>query len=392
VQGAYTLAANPVQVPLGTPAPTGTVEICLTQSPNEGAGACYSPVYSQTVPLTALTGTNAQESWAVTTFPSLAAGQFGEYFLSIQYSGDSVWAPEGLLYLNQINVQTLPVFTPTTTTLSITPTSFSGSETATVTATVTGTGNGTTSPTGEISIYDNDVFLTYYEWQSGVAGATSTLHFEVNPSSLLNSGANQLTAVYGGDGKNGPSVSNVVNFTSTQTVGDFTLAPQTPQITVQPGSTGSVGLNLTSLSNFNGAVTLSCAPSSTEFSCSVNPGSASLNGAATATLTIDAMVPAATPAMAHGNHAPRWPVAAGMLACGLLLGGGRAQRKLRRSLFLGLSVLIAVLAIGCGASISTTTTGTTAPIGSTPAGTYSVVVTGTANGMIHNAKITIVVP
>jgi len=392
-QGLYTLGANPAKIPPGTPAPTGTVQICLTQDPNVAA-ACLQPVYSQTVPLTPLTGSHSLESLASATFPNLAAGQWGEYYASAQYSGDANWQAWGVILVEQINVQVMPASAATTTTLSITPTSFSGAQTATVTATVTGSGNAGTSPTGEVDLYDDNVPLGYYLLPKGVAGTTSTLSLEVNPSWFLNSGANQLTAMYWGDAANGPSVSNVVNFTATQTnVGDFTLAPQTPQIVVQPGSTATVGLNLQSLTNFNGAVALTCTPSSTQFGCSVNPANPTLNGTSTATLIINAMAQTAELARPLRQGLPRWPIAAGMLCFGFLFAGSRARRRLSRGMLFSLGLCAILTAASCGgSSSSSTTTTTTPPPGSSAAGTYSVLVTATANGITHNAKIAVIVP
>jgi len=46
------------------------------------------------------------------------------------------------------------------------------------------------------------------------------------------------------------------------------------------------------------------------------------------------------------------------------------------------------LSAGCGSSSSLPPSQVTTP---TPAGNYSVVVTGTANGIVHNAKVLVVV-
>jgi hypothetical protein len=389
-QGAYTLGASPAQIPLGTTAPTGTVQVCLGTYPGLFNECGYQMVYSQIVTLTPVSGTNTPESLAVATFPNLAANQ---YYVSLVYNGDSNWGVEALMDGRVIIVESLPSFAATTTTLSITPTSFSGTQTAKVTSTITGAGNPGTSPTGELDFYDNDVFLTYCYWypQNAVAGTTTTCSFEVTPSWFNQSGANQLTAVYSGDGANGPSVSNTVNFSATQTgVGDFMLAPQTPQLTVQSGSSTSVLLNLQSLSNFNGAVSLSCTPSSTQFSCGVTPTSPTLNGTTSATLTIHATVQTAMLAQPDPQTPRRWPVAAGLLCGCFLFIGGRAGRKFRRSLLFGLCFLAAMAAISCGGSSSITPPQN--PINGSAAGTYSVVVTGTANGIIHNARITVLVP
>ena len=242
VQGANTVGVTPLQIPSGTAAPSGTVQICLTQSANIAAGACFSPVYSQTGQLSTPCGHGALKSVAAATFSNIAIGQYGTYYASIQYSGDTIWAPASLVYVFPINVQILPTYTTTTTTLSITPTSFSGTQTAKVTAIVTGSGNSGTSPIGEIDFYNDNVLLTYCGWKTAVPGASNTCSFQVTPAWFINSGANQLVAVYRGDGSNGPSVSNTVDFTATQTAaGDFALAPQMPQITVRSGDSEPSG-------------------------------------------------------------------------------------------------------------------------------------------------------
>jgi hypothetical protein len=192
----------------------------------------------------------------------------------------------------------------------------------------------------------------------------------------------------------------VVNITITQNGGDFLMTPQLSQITVAAGSSGTVGLNLTSLNNFSGIVTLRCAPSSSNISCNVNPASVTVNGAATAAVTISATVQAAGLYLPLEVTQARVPVPRGWLGlgagliCALLLLGGLADDTRKRGCLLGLGLLAALaLAISCGGGASMQTTSSPSPDPSaSPVGTYSVVVTGTgANGIIHNAKVNVVV-
>ena len=380
-------------------APTGTVQICLSTYPGMFGECQVGLVTSQTVPLVPLSGASNPVSVGVATFPTLGPGPDGYYFFNAVYSGDSLWGSSRLIDITPINVQALPPLAPTTTTLSITPASISGAQIATIKSTITGAGNPGTSPVGELDFYDNDVLLTYCYWypKDAVTGTNTTCTFKVNSSWFNQNGANQLTAMYWGDGANGPSVSSAVSFTATEaTVGDFTLAPQSPQVTVQPGLTAIVGLNLQSVKNFNGAVALTCAPSSTQFGCSVNPPSPTLNGTATATLTVSASVQTAAFARPVRPEPSLWLLAAGMVGFGFLLPGGLARRQLRRSMLVCFALCAMMLANSCGGSSantnSTTTTTTTPPPRSTAAGAYTVLVTATANGIIHNAKITVIVP
>jgi hypothetical protein len=83
-----------------------------------------------------------------------------------------------------------------------------------------------------------------------------------------------------------------------------------------------------------------------------------------------------------------WPVGSGLLAFAFLLWGGRARRTLSRNLLVGLCVFAAGFAISCGGGGGTKTNSNPPPPPPTYTA-YSVVVTGTANGITHNAKITV---
>jgi hypothetical protein len=84
-----------------------------------------------------------------------------------------------------------------------------------------------------------------------------------------------------------------------------------------------------------------------------------------------------------------------MLAFGLFLFGGRASRGLRASMLLSMGLLAALMITSCGGGGGSGSGGGGGGGGGgtnpTPT-TYFVLVTGTANGIVHNAKITVVVP
>jgi hypothetical protein len=303
--------ANPTQIPLNLPAPSGTVKICLGA---QAGSNCMSPAYSNTVPLAALKGNNAETAAATATFTSL---QPGTYFVSALYNGDTNWGDTQFSDAQQYVVSALPPLAKTTTALTISTTNIQGAATATVTAQVKGTGNGTSSPKGILSFYANDIFVTYVPLSSD-SGATTKVSILLNANSFPTSGFNQLKAEYEGDGRNGPSLSNAITVLAGQTVGDFTLAPEIPQISVAAKGSTSTIVNLGSLTGFDGTVSLSCTTSSKLMNCSVSPAAVALHGTATAKVTVITK--------------------------------------------------------------------------NAPAGTDGVVVTGTANGYIHNAKIGVVIP
>jgi hypothetical protein len=370
------------QAPLGTAAPTGTVTVCL--GPNYDS-ACTNPTYSQTATLTPPSGTNSQYASGTVTFTNLAAG---EYFSGVLYNGDANWltenATDGAL---TINVHSIPPLLATTTTLSITPASISGTKLATFTTTLTGSGNLGKAPTGEVDYYDNGIFLTYVLLPIANPGATDSISFVLDSSWFWNNGNNQITAIYNGDINYQPSTSKMVNLAVMQSGGDFTLAPQLPQITVKAGSSGSVGLNLASLSNFSGVVNLTCTPSSSNITCGVNPSALTLNGAGTATLTVKASAQAA--GLLHDRDHWWLRLTAGLVPAFILLGGLSERKRKSASLLAVAFLAILIMAASCGGGSPQNFQQPPPPPPN--AATYGVVVSATANSITHNAKVIVMV-
>jgi hypothetical protein len=395
----YGEAATGVSAPLGTVAPTGAATVCL--GPWNFNGPCIKPNYVQTAPLVAPSGYNSQYSSAMVTFPNIAAGF---YYLTVNYSGDANWQTWGLLILDPVTVGSTTTPAATKTTLAITPSSISGTQTATLSGTVTGATGARVAPTGTVTFYDSGSSspnLEYWPLVPATTGASATFTATgLSPAYFWNNGVNQITAVYSGDTTYLPSTSNVVNLTVTQSGGDFLMMPQQPQITVPAGGASTVGVNLTPLNNFSAVVNLTCAPSSSNISCSVYPASPMVSGAVTVTLTINAT------AQAAGLDLPRevtqallpvppWLRVAGGLICALFLLGGLADEGRKRSWLLGLGLFAALwLASSCGggASIQPPGSHSSSSSSSSADATYSVLVSGTAaNGIIHNTKVIVVV-
>jgi len=119
-----------------------------------------------------------------------------------------------------------------------------------------------------------------------------------------------------------------------------------------------------------------------------------VNEAETSTLTVNAFIPAQT----AGLQGPLFKIRYGglvmtgvsMVGFVLLLTCARRRRKFA---FAAAGALFVILAfqVACGGGGGGTVT--PPPPGNTPAppGTYSVLVTATANGVVHNAKIAVVV-
>ena len=379
--------------PPGVIGPTGTVTICLNTT-NLTFPSCTNPSYMQTVPLVSPTGIYGLYSEATANFSNLAPGQ---YYPQFAYSGDANWQASGENQLNMVVVQSSATSNiASTTTLSASPSSISGAQEAQLTATVTGS-NGV-APTGWVYFYDYGVLLTERYLTRPATGATSTVSFSAGPTGFWNNGANQILALYYGDTNYASSTSNTANVTVSQTVGDFGIVPVVPQITVSGGSSGTATLNLNSVNNFNGTLSLSCAPSSTNLSCSVTPASEALNGVASATLTVTTTFTSTTAKLTRTPSQMRaWFGAGTALAfCFIFVLPLRRPRWIRLT---WLPILLAAfLLVSCGGSGSGSGTGgggggggSKTTVENTPPGTYTVLVTGTANGITHNAVVYVVV-
>jgi len=339
------------------------------------------------------------------SFPNLPAGT---YPLSATYAGDVNSLATTSTTPNP-RLGPAPTFTvvatappapllPSTTTVSVDPPSQQNTFWADVylTANVTGPASSTTPPTGAVAFFEDGFPITNGTLTpSGPNSATVTL---LSSGFFLDLGSSQLKAVYSGDSIYLSSAfleTYQINLSQTT---DFLLAPQQRQITVQPGSSATAGVNLASLNGYQGTVTLTCTPSSSQISCSLNPTTVTVNGQTSATLTVKATVPGTSsnlmPALGRRGWIRGWPGGASALAFCILL-----VVPLRRRRWVTLACLPLLLAVsflaGCGGSGGTSCTGPACGTGgfnNTPPGTYSVLVTATSNGLVHNAQITVVVP
>ena len=153
----------------------------------------------------------------------------------------------------------------------------------------------------------------------------------------------------------------------------FTLAiTPTPIPPVTPGTPGSATVTVTSVGTFNAAVALSCAVVPRKASCNVMPASVTPAAGSTATSTLQFVTvatvapPPASPRFPLGSIKVVVPVMLMLMIMFLLVS---EQRLRTRVAMVGVLLVFAILS-GCSGVGS----------GGTPAGSYTVTVTGTSAG------------
>ena len=355
--------------------PTGTVTVSLG-------------TLSQTVPVVAESYISEGLSTANATLNNVPAGT---YSLSASYSGDVNWNAVSYTSPQQLTfVANSPVATSTTT-LTASSSSINSSGSVTFNVTVTASTDQYGTPVGIVSLVGNGTVFAGGILGSGIVTASTTETATiVVPATELPIGQLNVTAVYSGSAGVESSVSAPVQLNVTAS--DFTFSTGASSLTVPSGQTGTVPLLLGGPYGIGVPVSLACAPSSSLFTCSVNPASPTVTGSGTATLTVVASVPGTTarvfPARDH-NPGPWFASACGFaFAFGavLLVPAGTRRRRMQ-AIFLFFALLF--LATGCGGGSSSAPPPPNA--NPTPPGAYSVLVTATSNGVVHNVQLAVLV-
>jgi hypothetical protein len=330
-------------------------------------------------------------------FPNLPAGTWP---VSATYAGDanslpttsavptSAYAPPSFTVV--ATAPSAPLL-PTTTAVTVNPPSMDDAiySSIYVTATVTGPAGSATPPTGVVDVFDDGLPLTFGPLTpSGPNSATVTAMVY---GQYMDIGSTPFLVVYSGDSVYQSSTNlQSYQYTLATAAPDFLLAPQVRQLTVQAGSTGTAGVNFASIGGFSGTVSLTCSPSSSEITCSLNPTSVMVNGQATATTTLTVTASAQAASLRQSERLPiPWPVSAGAFAFCLFF--VRRKNRLWRSMLPVLLALVCISTIACGSNAGTQSTQTTTTPPPPATATYTVLVTGTANGIAHNVAVSVVV-
>jgi hypothetical protein len=182
---------------------------------------------------------------------------------------------------------------------------------------------------------------------------------------------------------------------------DFTIAATDTSSSVQAGGTANYSVQVSSLSGFLGAVSLSCSGAPSHAICSVSSSSVFLfdTAIATFTLTVTTKAPSAPSLiLARGPASPPqsrwrlglWPALLGLIFVAALT---RRRQKRARACASALSPLAAVLMClvflaGCGGGGPAPPP---PPSGGTPPGTYTLTVTAASGSLTHSTTVTLIV-
>jgi sugar lactone lactonase YvrE len=307
--------------------------------------------------------------------PSLAVGA---HSITAVYGGNSNFSARTSSALTE--TVTAPTAITTTTTLTASPNPLSDGQPAMLTATVTPAPTG--SPAGTVSFYSGVTLLG-----TGTLNASGVATFT---TSSLVVGADSVTAVYAGNAGFAASTSSAVSETVTTA---YTVTAPTTPVPVVPGGAATIDITVPPLGGaFDSVVTLSASglppgASATFNPPTVTPGSSAAPTVLTIQLATLIASNSARDIPADRKRLPTLRFSLGFAVLGAVFGTALGRKRIPRTLLLA----VAFAFLGVATSLVTGCGGGFASAPSTPAGNYTITVTGTSGSFQASTTLTLAV-
>jgi hypothetical protein len=196
----------------------------------------------------------------------------GANTITAQYSGDANFAASTSPPITQ-TVNAGPLVATTTTLTG--PTTATSGASVTFMASVT-PASGTKVPTGSVTFSNGATALG-----NGTLNGSGSATFS---TSTLPTGADSITAKYGGDASFSTSTSAPLSINVAAAAGSFTLSAAPSTVTIAPGEPGVAVITVTPANGFNQSVQLSCSNLPAGIGCGFQPSSVTPNGGPVTTM------------------------------------------------------------------------------------------------------------
>jgi hypothetical protein len=178
---------------------------------------------------------------------------------------------------------------------------------------------------------------------------------------------------------------------------DYSVATAPSGTTITAGQVATFSVSAAPAAGFNQTITWTCTGAPMASTCSVSPASSPMDGSNVATTTVSLTTTAHSGAALVGKFRfappllPRQflPIFIAWLLVLLILHKLRRTERSRRLLTAAAVLVLVAVCASCGGGTSTGSP--PPPTGGTPAGTYTITVTGTSGSLSHSATFKLIV-